>query len=792
MKQTVQAETCYHCGSDCTDQPVRTDDKLFCCTGCSRVYQIIHRNKLDNYYCLNETPGIQVKSNPSGSLMLLDDPVKASKFILFANADLIKVSFYLPQMHCSSCLWLLEHLSDATPGIFSSRVNFTEKRIYLSFDPKQLTVRGVAELLNSVGYEPHIELGEGQAIKQHDSKTAIEIGVAGFCFANIMLLSFPEYFGLNREEDGQLVSVFRYLNLALSLPVFGIGLHVFFRQALAGLKQNYLNIDAPVALAIWVTFIRSVYEILTGTDMGYLDSMSGIVFFMLIGRALQNKTNRSLQFNRDYRSYFPMVVQVIKGEHVESLAVSEIKEGDILNLRHHEIIPVDGYLSKGVGAIDYSYITGESQPVQARPGELVYAGGRVNDAAIELLAINTFNQSGFNQLWNNAVFKKEKLSQSIYIDRLGKYFSFLVLGVALLAFIYWQYTQPAIAWNAATAILIVACPCALLLSSSFTYGHLIQRFAQEKLFVKNANVLEVMPTINHIVFDKTGTLTTPMEDNIKIRSAWWNDEERIIALNLMRHSTHPLSQLIVQKAGLFELMVPDSFKEYPGEGIEGWMQDHHIKIGNARFTGQEGIPGAHTLIFILIDNNLKAVYESKAELKAGAVDLLKRLKGYKITLLSGDRPELIPYLRPQVPVQMNILMGQTPQQKLDFIQQAQASGDQVMMVGDGLNDAGALKQSDIGVAVVDRHFSFSPACEALIQADQLIYLDRFMTRARQAKYLIWWGFTYSILYNLTGIYFAVQGMMSPLIAAILMPLSSIGVMVLAYSGVWWISRKENH
>jgi len=791
MKQTIQAESCYHCGSDCTDQPVRADDKLFCCTGCSRVYLIIHRNKLDNYYCLNERPGIQVKNGPSGSLMLLDDPVIASKFILFSNADLIKVSFYLPQVHCSSCLWLLEHLRDAAPGILSSRVNFTEKRTYLSFDPKQLTLRGVAELLKSVGYEPHIELGEVQAFKHQESKTAIEIGVAGFCFANIMLLSFPEYFGLNREEDGQLVSIFRYLNLGLSLPVFGIGLHVFFRQALAGIKQKYLNIDAPVALAIWVTFLRSVYEILSGTDMGYLDSMSGIVFFMLIGRALQNKTNRSLQFNRDYRSYFPMVVQVLRGEKTETLAVSEIKEGEIIYLRHLEIVPVDGYLSKGAGSIDYSFITGESQPIQVKPGELVYAGGRVNDASMELLAIKTFNQSGFNQLWNNAVFKKEKLSQSIYIDRLGKYFSFLVLGLALITFIYWQYAQPAMAWNAATAILIVACPCALLLSSSFTYGHLIQRFAQEKLFVKNANVLECMPTINHIVFDKTGTLTTPMEENIHLRSAAWTEPEKIMALNLMRHSTHPLSQLIVQKAGINDLMVPDSFKEWPGDGIEGWIEDHHIKIGNSGFTGQVAIPGAHTLIYILIDNNLKAVYESRAELKAGAIDLLKRLNGFKITLLSGDRPELIPYLQPQVPGQMKILMGQSPQQKLDFIRQAQTEGDQVMMVGDGLNDAGALKQSDIGVAVVDRHFSFSPACDALIQSEQLIYLDRFMRHARQAKYLIWLGFIYSILYNLTGIYFAVQGLMSPLIAAILMPLSSIGVMVLAFSGVWWIIRKEN-
>jgi Cu+-exporting ATPase len=791
MKQAVKAKTCYHCGSDCPDLPVLADDKLFCCSGCSRVYQMIHRNNLDNYYCLNENPGVQIKNVTTGSLMLLDDPVIAAKFILFSNEDLVQASFYLPQIHCSSCLWLLEHLREANPGVLTSRVNFTEKRIYLSYDPKQLTIRSVAELLKSVGYEPHIDLAAKPSDQRQESKTALEIGVAGFCFANIMLLSFPEYFGLNPEEDGQLVSIFRYLNLGLSLPVFGIGLHVFFRQALAGLRQKYLNIDAPVALAIWVTFIRSVYEILSGTGMGYLDSMSGIVFFMLIGRALQNKTNRSLQFNRDYRSYFPMVVQVLKGEKAETKTVSEIKEGDLLYLRHSEIIPVDGYLSKGRGSIDYSFITGESRPVWVNPGELVYAGGRVNEAGMELLAIKSFNQSGFNQLWNNAVFKKEKLTQAIYIDRLSKYFSIFVLGLAVITFIYWQFVEPSIAWKASTAILIIACPCALLLSSSFTYGHLIQRFAQSKFFVRNANVLEFMPLINHIVFDKTGTLTTPLEESVQLLKGSWTSLEKMQALSLMNQSTHPISQLIVMHESPLELRKPDSFKEWPGEGIEGWLDDHHLKIGNAGFTGQPGLTGAHTLVYILIDNCLKAIYESRAELKAGAVELLMRMKGYKLTLLSGDRPELIPVLQPQVPAHMKLLMGQLPQQKLDFIREAQAQGDRVMMVGDGLNDAGALKQSDIGVAVVDRHFSFSPACDALIQADQLENLDRLMFLARQAKYLIWLGFVYSILYNVTGIYFAVQGRLSPLIAAILMPLSSIGVMVLAFAGVYWICRKEN-
>lgn len=789
MKSTIQAQTCFHCGSDCNDHPVREGDKLFCCRGCNRVYQIIHQNQLDNYYCLNEAPGIPVNSDQPGLFALLDDPKIASQYISFSNPDLVKASFYLPQIHCSSCLWLLEHLNVTHPGILISRVQFSEKRIYLSYDPKKLTLKDVAELLRSLGYEPHLELKDNKSVS-FEKKTAIEIGVAGFCFANIMLLSFPEYFGLNSRDDGGLVGFFRYINLGLSLPVLGIGVHVFFRQAYAGLKERYLNIDAPVALAIAVTFIRSLYEILSGTGMGYLDSMSGIVFFMLIGRALQNKTNRSLQFNRDYQSYFPMSVQVMREQGMAVVPIGDIKEGELLHLRFGEIVPVDGLLSKGVRRIDYSYITGESLPVKVNPGDLLYAGGKVLDSTIELLTIKTFTQSEFNQLWNNDAFKKEKLTQTTYTDRLSKHFSILVLSLALLTFIYWQFNSPAVAWNAFTAILIVACPCALLLSTSFTYGHLIQRFAQEKFFVKNAAVIEFLPQINHIILDKTGTLTASNEEHLILKWSFWSPQEKKMVLSLMKHSSHPLSQQIVNKEGVVDIAQADSFKEWPGQGIEGWIQDHHVKIGSARFTGQSVEASAHSQVIITIDQVLKAHYESPTLLKEGMSDLLKRLSRFKITLLSGDRPELIPELKKLLPEKMHLLMGQSPQQKLEFVQQAQIKGDRVMMIGDGLNDAGALKQSDLGVAVVDQHFSFSPACDALIQAGHLSQLDQFIVQAGQARWLVWIGFLYSVLYNLIGIYFAAQGRLNPLIAAILMPMSSIGVMVLAYLGVRWISRRN--
>lgn len=787
---TLTSLHCFHCGDPCPDDRVVYGDKHFCCTGCRTVYSILHENELDQYYCMNETPGINARKTAPTLFSFLDDPEIAARFISFSSPKLVKAEFYLPQIHCSSCLWLLEHLSRIHKGIIDSRVNFMEKRVYLSYDPTQINLRGVAEQLSGLGYEPLIDLnGTGPASPGID-KTAIQIGVSGFCFANIMLLSFPEYFGLNIEQDGQLVTFFRFLNLGLGIPVFIIGLDVFFRNAWNGLKQWYLNIDGPVSLAILVTFVRSLTEIVSGSGMGYLDSMSGIVFFMLVGRALQNRTNKALQFNRNYESYFPIAVQVKEGGLLMSRNIRDVQKGDLLLLKHGEVIPVDGMLSLGRSLIDYSFITGESRPVPVNPGELVYSGGRVEGSPVEIVTVKPFSQSGFTQLWNNEAFRKEKKSGHYRTDLLAKYFTFLVLGIAGTAFIYWQIREPSVSWNAFTAVLIVACPCALLLSSSFTYGHLIRLFSNLQFFVKNAAVIESLPTINHIVFDKTGTLTHSHSGSVIQRFTDWTPEEENMALSLMSCSSHPLSQSILTWAGPVETGPVASCREIPGGGIEGWVRERHIRIGNKKFTGYEGPGWPDSEVYVTIDGRLKAVYTVSSPFKAGAPDLLQRLNGFKLSLLSGDRPESLPALEKQLPVGMKVMIGQSPQQKLDYIRTTRETGDRVLMVGDGLNDAGALRQSDIGLAVVDRHFSFSPACDILVQADRLKDLDRLIRMAVQGKYLIWAGFAYSVIYNVIGIYYAVTGQMNPLVAAILMPLSSIGVMSLAYLGVAWIGNKS--
>lgn len=331
-------------------------------------------------------------------------------------------------MHCSSCLWLLENLYKLNDGVIACKVNFPRKEADIIFDHNKISLRKIAELLTSIGYEPYISLNNlEKKQKFYDRSKIFKLGVSGFCFANIMLMSFPEYFGIDAKEQG-LVNVFRYLNLILSLPVFFYSATEFYKSAWAGLKHRFLNIDAPIVLEIFIAWVRSVYEVLTGTGSGYFDSMSGIVFFMLVGRVLQDKVYRQLSFERDYTSYFPIAVTRLKNDGEEVVTLPDIKLDDTLLIHSHEIVPADGIITKGKALIDYSFVTGESMPVAKEMGEIVYAGGKQLDGNIEVLVIKEVTQSYLTKLWNMDQTKQPQVNERSFVHLLARYFTLILFS----------------------------------------------------------------------------------------------------------------------------------------------------------------------------------------------------------------------------------------------------------------------------------------------------------------------------------------------------------------------------
>ena len=347
--------SCYHCGENCDDVIVE-NELAFCCSGCRQVYLLLNENNLCNYYNIDARPGIKAKGKfVSSRFAYLEDDTIISQLVQYRSAERINITLQLPQMHCSSCIYLLENLHSIEKGITRSQTNFERKEVFISFDPSLISLRKVVELLAFIGYEPDINLQDTNAPRSSafDRHKIVALGVAGFCFSNIMMLSFPEYFSGGVIEQQGLKNTFTWIIFFLSVPVLFYAARSIFMAAWKGLRQGIINIDAPIALAILMTYGRSYYEIFSGTGAGYLDSGTGIIFFMLIGRWFQHKTYDALSFDRQYKSYFPLGVTVLRVNKEENIPVTQLLKGEIIIIRNEEMIPFhnEGYQKVFVGAL---------------------------------------------------------------------------------------------------------------------------------------------------------------------------------------------------------------------------------------------------------------------------------------------------------------------------------------------------------------------------------------------------------------------------------------------------------
>ena len=533
---------------------------------------------------------------------------------------------------------------------------------------------------------------------------------------------------------------------------------------------------------------------------GFFDSLTGLIFFLLVGKFFQQRTYSFLSFERDYKSYFPIAVTKIftkngtdsKQFKEETIQVYEIKKGDRLLIRNGELIPVDGILINGVGHIDYSFVTGESEAVNKVSGDKLFAGGKQLMGVIEIEAIQTVEQSFLTQLWSNDAFKEDKaLDFQNLTDRISKHFTITVLLIALISTSYWLYHDPSLALNVFTAVLIIACPCAIALSSPFTLGNLLRIFGKQKFYLKNANVIERMAQITTVIFDKTGTISSNQSSDIEFSGNPLSSEEELWICNTLRASNHPLSRRLYDHLKIKEILNVDAFEEVIGKGIKAKINDREITIGSASFLGvNQAKINFLTTVHISIDGAYKGYYTFQNTYRSGIEKVFERLNELlSIRILSGDNEGERDRLTALLSNKVKLFFNQSPQQKLDHVKDLQGKGERVLMIGDGLNDAGALAQSDVGIVISENINVFTPACDGILSAEKFSVFPNYFNASRSAIRIIKWSFLFSFLYNVTGLYFAVTGQLMPVIAAILMPLSSISVVIFTTLATNYIGRK---
>jgi P-type Cu+ transporter len=780
MSKKMDSQNCFHCGNDIVKtERIRFDEKSFCCTGCKTVYEIFSLNDLTCYYDFEKAPGA-TPQDIKGKYDFLNDEKIVSKLLDFEEQGTSIVSLYIPHIHCSSCIWILENLQKLVKGIVSSQVNFHEKKVRITFSPENTNLKDIVELLSSIGYEPYISLENYEHKKQQVDRTLIyKIGVAFFSFGNIMLLSFPEYFEVGEFWIEQYKGFFRWLIFGLSLPPFFYSAWGYYVSAWKSIKSKMLNIDIPIALGIVVMFVRSTVDIIFDYGQGFFDSMCGLIFFMLLGKLFQQKTYNFLSFERDYKSYFPIAITKINSNGSEEpIQVYDIEKGDRLVIRNQELIPVDGILISPEASIDYSFVTGEAVAITKKSGDKVFAGGKQIGKVIEMEVLHSVSQSYLTQLWSNDVFQKrvEQKYKNI-TDTISRYFTPALLLLAFVSFGFWVFRDVQIAFNVFTAILIVACPCALALTAPFTLGNVLRIMGYRKLYLKNATVIEQMAKVDTIVFDKTGTITTNKKTSITYEGTELKDEELRLLKNTLRGSNHPLSRRLYDFIPNYDKVEVSSFEEITGKGIFAQLDGHSVKLGSSQFL-QHMSENTHkkTKVHVEIDGVYKGSYVFNNQYREGLEQLFESLsKKYSLVVLSGDNDGERKILEKMLPQTTTLVFNQKPEEKLQFIENLQKEGKNVMMVGDGLNDAGALAQSNIGISISENVNVFSPACDGILDATQFSKIDYFLRFSKNAMKTIYMSFGLSLLYNVVGLSYAVTGNLLPIVAAIIMPLSTVTI-----------------
>ncbi len=772
---------CVHCGADNGSHPIMEEDKAFCCHGCATVYKILNDNQMGEYYRIQPMSGIKIiTDSQSTKFAYLDNDEISQKLLDFHDGNVSKIRFFIPSIHCASCIWLLENLSTLNKAIKYSTVNFPKKEVSVTFDHTILSLRQLAEMLAAIHYVPEITLDQLDKPKKQtaDHNLLVKIGIASFSFLNIMMYSFPEYLPGGDLLEKEFKDIFGVLSFILILPVVFYSSIDYYLSAWKGLQHKIISIDLPISLGIIALFLESSWVVFHDGGIGYMDTLGGLLFFLLIGKWYQSKTYEALSFERDYKSYFPVAVTRLDGENEVIVPIRNIIKGDRILIRNQELVPADAFLIKGNGNIDYSFVTGESVPVRKKSGDFIFAGGRQVGSSIEMVVDKEVEQSYLTQLWNQTSEKVKEKNLNNHVNNVSQYFTIVILIIAFGAFGYWATIDFGKAIYVFASVLIIACPCALALTVPFTFGSTMRVFGRKGLYLKNTDVIEEMHKSTTIVFDKTGTITL----NRKIKSTFngkpLTDNEIAEILSIVKHSSHPLSKALYDNLPKQTEIEVDDFTEIPGSGLSANIAGVEIKLGSQAYAGmnQSQEPSTESRVYLAKNGVLRGYFSFANTYREGLTEMIRKLYGeYDLHVISGDNESERERLQAIFGIDTKLHFNQSPTDKKTYIENLQANNKRVIMIGDGLNDAGALSKSNTGLTIADDVFSFSPACDAILESSRFDHLSDFIDFTHTSFKVVRSSFIISLTYNIIGLSFAITGKLSPLIAAILMPLSSITI-----------------
>ena len=791
---------CDHCSLPVPAGLVEENSDLqFCCNGCRVAYEVIHEHGLDGYYDIKsriEAPEKAAQTSGRG-FAEFDDPAFHRLYCRAFPSGLATVELYLEGVHCAACVWLVEKLTVVVDGVAEVRLDMGRSLATITWNPETTPLSQVARFLDSIGYAPHPFRGvEARDMARREERgLLIRIAVAGAIAGNVMLIAFALYGGSFHGITDEFRILFRWVSLALAIPSVAWCASVFFRGAWGALKTRTLHMDLPIAIGILAGFIQGAVNTVRGSGEIYFDSVTALIFFLLVGRFLQRRQQRRAASSTELLfSIAPATARLVDAEGVREVPLEALSPGNTVEVRAGDSIPADGSVADGSSTLDRSLLTGESLPEPVAMGDPVHAG-TVNLGGRLLVEVRVTGEDTrvgrLMRLVEEGAMRRAPVV--LLADRISGWFVAIVLTLAAITLGVWLNLDPEHAVGHAVALLIVSCPCALGLATPLAVSAAIGRAARKKILIKGGDALENLARPGRMLLDKTGTLTEGRLGVIR----WWGDESvkpRVAAIE--RHSAHPVARALSEGPTEIEVLEASQVQEITGAGISGVCEGQNVIVASTSHLlreladfPEEAATAADAFaneglspVAIAVDRQVVAIAGIGDPLRHDSAESVAaiRASGWQVEILSGDHPAVVRSIANQVGIAPAAAHGAaTPEDKLEAVRKA-AIDATVAMVGDGVNDAAALAAATVGIGVHGGAEATLAAADVYLGRPGLEPVVDLLRGSRRTLGVIRRNLVFSLTYNVVAVTFAITGHMSPLLAAILMPLSSMTVVLSSY------------
>ncbi len=783
------------------------------------MYLVLHRSGLTAYYQHREAGGV----TPSPALATsrsyphFDEQTFHDLYVRDTPRG-ASTRFLLEGVHCAACVWLIERLPRLLPGLIEARLDFGKSQVTLLWEPDKLALSRIAEALDRLGYPPHPPRADQQSEVERagDRRLLVRIAIAGAAAGNSMMMAIALYTGLFDRMAPEHEAYFRWLSLLITVPSMWCA-QVFFRGALGALRTRVPHMDLPISIGIIAGFARGAYNTWRGAGEIYFDSVATLIFLLLVGRWVQRRYHRRASRAAELMyALAPASARLVEGQAAESCQLSgeegvaqlsmeadyivrevpleAVKAGALVEVRAGERVPVDGTVQLGSSELDVAWLTGEAHPRPVEPGATVHAG-TVNIASRLLVkALKTGAETRMGQLMQQVEDAQTRRAPiAMLADRLSGYFTLAVLSLALITALWWWGKSPDLAIEYAVALLIVTCPCALGNATPLALSAALGRAAKAGLLIRGGDVFERLRGKGRIVFDKTGTLTLGRLTLTQVVG-----DERLLpwVLALEQTSAHTIARALVtalsarltgEELALAKRLPLEAVKERLGEGLTATLEGQRLRLGHARGAGELPAWAAEAVrditragespVLLSVDDEVRLVLGLGDPIRAEVPETLKRLAalGYELAILSGDHPDTVSAVAASLGVPFVEVVGAaSPEQKLELVERW-GKEQTVVMVGDGVNDAAALSAASVGVSVHGGAEASLQAADVFATKPGISPVLLLVLGARQALQVVHRNLGFSLAYNLIGVTLAMLGVLNPLVASLLMPLSSLTV-----------------